>query len=196
MIRVPGPTNVELKKQPARISFTADRFTITSSIFETHILNTKITALMVNKPSPSGKLLLKITAEGIPYAFSFASISERDVCKEWFANVIAINTQSANRTKCAVLTADPHLKLVHKKTVIEGILNEDDFWNPDSRRRLVSVEEWKERQKVGQTAVFDAGNIAPSNAGSDGLDVRYTLTPQIIKGIFQEHPQVKKVSNY
>ncbi|XP_052207026.1 general transcription and DNA repair factor IIH subunit TFB1-1-like isoform X2 [Diospyros lotus] len=156
--------------------------------------------------------LLNLThGQGGSYIFEFENFSDRDVCKEFVGNAIAIAgeagksggksgseksavtphdeqlTTAEMERRIKLLQEDGELQKLHKQFVIGGVLTEAEFWA--TRKKLLEGDARKvKRQRVG----FKSAMLADVKPSADGRSNRVTfnLTPEIIHQIFAEKPAV------
>ncbi|KAI8848363.1 hypothetical protein BC829DRAFT_394293 [Chytridium lagenaria] len=87
----------------------------------------------------------------------------------------------------SLLTKDKELAKLHKELVMSGIIGEEEFWI--NRKHLLVTQAFNLSQKKG-TSSASLADVKPSV--SEGSDLKYTLTPEIIHSIFIQYPSVQK----
>ncbi|ORX90430.1 hypothetical protein K493DRAFT_339997 [Basidiobolus meristosporus CBS 931.73] len=85
-----------------------------------------------------------------------------------------------------LLARNRDLSALHKELVLEGHVTEDDFW--ETRQHLLRNQQVKLRQHKGQSSAW----LELKPVQQEGNNIKYTLTPSIIQGIFLRYPPVKK----
>ncbi|KAM7462589.1 hypothetical protein LguiA_030710 [Lonicera macranthoides] len=162
------------------------------------------------KEGSSKQALLNLTQDqGGSYIFEFECFSDRDVCREFVATVLANSgdTGKASSERSAIphhneqlstaemerriklLQEDSELQKLHKQFVIGGVLTEAEFWA--TRKKLLNNKtDRKTKQRVGLKSdmIF---NVRPSSDGQSNK-VTFNLTPEIIHQIFAEKPAVRQ----
>lgn len=91
----------------------------------------------------------------------------------------------------SLLAKNKELLKLHKELVFSNILTEEEFW--EDRRGLLRAQEMILKQKKGITSSLVSDELKPAVTGNS--DVKYVLTPAIIKTIFDQHPILKKAFN-
>jgi hypothetical protein len=102
----------------------------------------------------------------------------------------------------ALLAKDKELSKLHRELVISGTLSEADFWSSRQvrglvplmlihealtfqiKQRLLANQNWESSQKKGTSSA----SLADIKPASEGSDLKYTLTPDIIHSIFIQYP--------
>ncbi|KAI9145061.1 hypothetical protein BKA69DRAFT_1052917 [Paraphysoderma sedebokerense] len=100
-------------------------------------------------------------------------------------SVVKLNQEFQLRD--ALLKQHKSLKRLHQELVLGGHVTEEEFW--ESRKHLIETQALRSGQKPGYSSAQMAG-VQPTR--SEGTDVKYTLTPQIIHSIFLQYPSIKK----
>ncbi len=91
----------------------------------------------------------------------------------------------------SLLAKSKELLKLHKELVFGGLLSEEEFW--ETRQGLLRGQEATLKQKRGLSAALTTEEAAKPVTGTTGTgDIKYVLTPAIIKGIFETHPILKK----
>ncbi|MBW0507291.1 hypothetical protein O181_047006 [Austropuccinia psidii MF-1] len=93
------------------------------------------------------------------------------------------------RLKKCVLQNDPQLRQLHKEMVIAGQISEGEFW--EGREELLYHEARLKSQKRGRSAQM----VDPCPETTDGGEITISITPQMIRDIFEQYPVVQKVYN-
>ncbi|KAJ3213490.1 RNA polymerase II transcription factor B subunit 1 [Dinochytrium kinnereticum] len=156
----------------------------------------------------TAKVLLKITQWGqgtqpeTNYNFQFTgkdAVKDRERVKETLSVEISKNrvANAANdvtggsaitsqdiQIRQSLLSKDKELARLHKELVMSGIIGEEEFW---LNRKAFNIS-----QKKG-TSSASLADVKPSV--SEGSDLKYTLTPEIIHSIFIQYPSVQKAYN-
>ncbi|XP_057983242.1 general transcription and DNA repair factor IIH subunit TFB1-1 isoform X2 [Malania oleifera] len=155
--------------------------------------------------------LLNLTQDpetkGGNYIFEFRTFSDRDVCREFVARVLALLGDANNAVsekpafalqdeqlstaemerRIKLLRVDNELQKLHKQFVLSGVLTEAEFWA--TRKKLLDGDTSRTpKQRVG----FKSAMISDVKPSTDGRTNRVTfnLTPEIIHQIFSEKPAV------
>ncbi|KAI3871691.1 hypothetical protein MKW92_021748 [Papaver armeniacum] len=145
------------------------------------------------------------------YTFEFDKFAECDICREFVGKVIgktkATESSALDSKKSATILHDEHLRLkeielrmkvlaenselqkLHKQFVIDGVLDESEFWA--TRKRSLGVDGSKMcKQRLGLKSAMLA-NFRPLTDGRTNK-VTFRLTPEIIHEIFTEKPAVHR----
>ncbi|KAK9767794.1 RNA polymerase II transcription factor B subunit 1 [Basidiobolus ranarum] len=85
-----------------------------------------------------------------------------------------------------LLARNRDLSSLHKELVLGGHVTEEDFW--ETRQHLLRNQRVKLRQHKGQPSAW----LELKPVQQEGNNIKYTLTPSIIQGIFLRYPPVKK----
>lgn len=93
------------------------------------------------------------------------------------------------RLKKRVLQNHPDLRQLHKEMVIGGQISEGEFW--DGREELLYHEARLESQRVGRSAQM----VDPRPETTETGEIRISITPQMIRDIFEQYPIVQKIYN-
>ncbi|KAA1128781.1 RNA polymerase II transcription factor B subunit 1 [Puccinia graminis f. sp. tritici] len=101
----------------------------------------------------------------------------------------AVNPLEDWRLKKRVLQNHPDLRQLHKEMVIGGQISEGEFW--DGREELLYHEARRDAQKTGRSAQM----VDPRPETTDSGEIRISITPQMIKDIFEQYPVVQKAYN-
>ena len=152
----------------------------------------------------SGKILLKVTLKSTKtspetnHTFSFQSTEDRELIKDMLARQLSeqkhgsvpsakpskvIVTANEIRARQAILGHDTELANLHREMVIEGVVEEEQFW--ETRKQLLTQQQFMQAQKKGALSASLA-DIKPSSV--EGNDIKYTLTPDLIHSIFVHFP--------
>ncbi|KAI3877867.1 hypothetical protein MKW92_017934 [Papaver armeniacum] len=139
------------------------------------------------------------------YTFEFDKFAECDICREFVGKVIgktkATESSALDSNKSAtilhdeielrmkVLAENSELQKLHKQFVIDGVLDESEFWA--TRKRSLGVDGSKMcKQRLGLKSAMLA-NFRPLTDGRTNK-VTFRLTPEIIHEIFTEKPAVHR----
>jgi len=90
------------------------------------------------------------------------------------------------KLKKRLLQADPSLRQLHKDLVIGGQLTEFEFWEP--RHDLLQAEALVTAQQTGRSGVM----VDPRPETGDNGEIRISVTPQMIRDIFEQFPIVQR----
>ncbi|PLW05146.1 hypothetical protein PCANC_27652 [Puccinia coronata f. sp. avenae] len=101
----------------------------------------------------------------------------------------AVNPLEDWRLKKRVLQNRPELRQLHKEMVIGGQISEGEFW--DGREELLYHEARLDAQKTGRSAQM----VDPRPETTDSGEIRISITPQMIRDIFEQYPVVQKAYN-
>ncbi|WAR61746.1 hypothetical protein PtB15_12B436 [Puccinia triticina] len=93
------------------------------------------------------------------------------------------------RLKKRVLQNHPDLRQLHKEMVIGGQISEGEFW--DGREELLYHEARRDTQKTGRSAQM----VDPRPETTESGDIRISITPQMIRDIFEQYPIVQRAYN-
>ncbi|KAK9729663.1 RNA polymerase II transcription factor B subunit 1 [Basidiobolus ranarum] len=85
-----------------------------------------------------------------------------------------------------LLSRNEELGKLHQQLVVSGHISQEEFW--ETRQHLLENQTAKMNQKRGQSSAWV--NLKPTQ--QEGTDLQYTLTPEIIHGIFLQYPAVKR----
>ncbi|POW18289.1 hypothetical protein PSHT_06026, partial [Puccinia striiformis] len=91
--------------------------------------------------------------------------------------------------KKRVLQSHPDLRQLHKEMVIGAQISESEFWH--GREDLLFNEARLDNQKIGRSAQM----VDPRPETTDNGEIRISITPQMIKDIFEQYPVVQKAYN-
>ncbi|KNZ55516.1 hypothetical protein VP01_265g18 [Puccinia sorghi] len=101
----------------------------------------------------------------------------------------AVNPLEDWRLKKRVLQNHPELRQLHKEMVIGGQISEGEFW--DGREELLYHEARLDAQKTGRSAQM----VDPRPETTDSGEIRISITPQMIRDIFEQYPVVQRAYN-
>ncbi|POW17681.1 hypothetical protein PSTT_00436 [Puccinia striiformis] len=104
-------------------------------------------------------------------------------------NKVVINPLEDWRLKKRVLQSHPDLRQLHKEMVIGAQISESEFWH--GREDLLFNEARLDNQKIGRSAQM----VDPRPETTDNGEIRISITPQMIKDIFEQYPVVQKAYN-
>ncbi|KAJ3188083.1 RNA polymerase II transcription factor B subunit 1 [Irineochytrium annulatum] len=172
-------------------------------------------AQLANK---SAKVILKVVqnAHGnnpeTDHSFTFVSktsaSADRERVKEALAVAVARNRQAADnggagspairggpqaandpemRLRQSLLSKNKELSALYKELVATNVVSEEDFW--ETRKHLLESQSLQSSQKKG-TPNSMLAQVKPE--ASEGSDLKYTLTQDIIDSIFIQFPSVHR----
>ncbi|KAI3968591.1 hypothetical protein MKW92_049179 [Papaver armeniacum] len=139
------------------------------------------------------------------YTFEFDKFAECDICREFVGKVIGKTKATESSAldvkvdseksatilhdeielRMKVLAENSELQKLHKQFVIDGVLDESEFWA--TRKRSLGVDGSKMcKQRLGLKSAMLA-NFRPLTDGRTNK-VTFRLTPEIIHEIFTEKP--------
>lgn len=87
-----------------------------------------------------------------------------------------------------ILKAHPALLALHRQVVHSRIMTDAEFWSHPTRLSLLRAERAAEKQKRGRNARL----ADPQKKTDQGGEVRYSLTPQIVRDMFEQYPVVAR----
>ncbi|OMH81644.1 General transcription factor IIH subunit 1 [Zancudomyces culisetae] len=89
------------------------------------------------------------------------------------------------KLRTMVLEQNPDLALLHKNLVLNGLVDEEEFWS--SRENILADYRIQLSMKKGEGAEWV--DLAPEM--QDNGNYKYTITPEIAKSIFKQYPEIK-----
>ncbi|KAK0532353.1 RNA polymerase II transcription factor B subunit 1 [Tilletia horrida] len=87
-----------------------------------------------------------------------------------------------------ILKAHPALLALHRQVVHSKIMTDAEFWSHPTRLALLRAERAAEKQKRGRNARL----ADPQKSTDQGGEIRYSLTPQIVRDMFEQYPVVAR----
>ncbi|EPS73151.1 hypothetical protein M569_01605, partial [Genlisea aurea] len=161
------------------------------------------------KEGSSKQAMLNLTMEqGGNYIFEFECFPDRDACREFVANAIALHAEPGKSVaervdapatgeqlsraelerRIKLLQENSELQALHKQLVYGGILTEAEFWA--TRQKLLEQNDSR-RHKQRLALKNEMWIVKPLSDGQSNR-VTFNLTPEIIHQIFAEKPAVRE----
>ncbi|GAB2213116.1 hypothetical protein Droror1_Dr00021134 [Drosera rotundifolia] len=163
------------------------------------------------KEGSNKQALLNLTQDsdikGGGYIFEFGNFSQRDICRDFVAKVLAncidvnkavtekpvvktVNAQisaAEMEQRIKLLQQDSELQKLHKRFVMGGVLTEDEFWA--TRKKMLGGDR---SRMIRQRAGFKSAMVSDIKPQTDGRTnkVTFNLSPEVILQIFAERPAV------
>ncbi|CAD6890056.1 unnamed protein product [Tilletia controversa] len=87
-----------------------------------------------------------------------------------------------------ILKSTPSLLALHRQVVHSRIMTDAEFWSHPTRLALLRAERAAEKQRRGRNARL----ADPQKTTDQGGEIRYSLTPQIVRDMFEQYPVVAR----
>ncbi|KAE8258861.1 hypothetical protein A4X13_0g1401 [Tilletia indica] len=92
------------------------------------------------------------------------------------------------RIRIDILKANPSLLALHRQVVHSRIMTDAEFWSHPTRLALLRAERAAEKQRRGRNARL----ADPQKTTDQGGEIKYSLTPQIVRDMFEQYPVVAR----
>ncbi|KAK0562884.1 RNA polymerase II transcription factor B subunit 1 [Tilletia horrida] len=161
-------------------------------------------AAVASTPGPSsGPAPSPTSARSRDASMTAASSPASDARAQSHTDATSVSTTAAQKTSTAydepaartelqmridILKAHPSLLALHRQVVHSRIMTDAEFWSHPTRLALLRAERAAEKQRKGRNARL----ADPQKSTDQGGEVRYSLTPQIVRDMFEQYPVVAR----